>query len=323
MPGIPKLAGAYAPVLTPFTSDGKSIEEASYRRHLAFLEAAGLTGVVVLGTNGEFDRLTADERLQLVEATLSAGTALKVVVGGTVPGSPDETLAFVARLAEYADQLAAILVAPPFYHVLAAGGAVPDDEVVAFFRRLARVQDCLGLLLYNVPVPAAGPVTAAVTPGVAAALKAAAAIVGIKDSTGRLENILAYLAVKPGFQVLVGSDHVVAGGLARGAVGSITACGNVFPAAVLAVHQARPGPDREAAQLELSRMRRVLELIPGKLVAAQKLLLHRLGVVPHRSPVRDRRGELTASEESQVWAGLEAAAEVLDINRGIRAQVLR
>ena len=245
-----RLAGAFAPILTPFTPDGGSIDWESYRGHLAYLDEAGLNGILVLGTNGEFGQLTSDERFQLVEATLSAGTPLEVIVGGMVPDSPEETRSCVTRLADYAGQVAAILVAPPFYDVFAAGGAVPEDGVVDFYRQLARVQDRMPLLLYNVPVLVEGPVTAAITPGMVAALRDEAVVVGIKDSSARLENIPAYLKAKPGLHVLMGNDHVVAGGLAQGAVGSITACANVFPSAVLAGSSgpagARPGgrPDR-------------------------------------------------------------------------------
>ncbi len=322
-PAIPELAGAFAPILTPFTSDGGSLDLESYGRQLAFLEEAGLTGVLVLGTNGEFGYLAYDDKIRLIETTLAAGTSLKVLVGGVVPDSPDETLTFVARLAEYADQVTAVLVPPPFYDVVAAGGTVSDEHLVDFCRQLAQVQDRLPLMLYNVPVPPSGPLTAAITPGVVAALSDEGTIVGVKDSTARLENIPAYLAAKPGLQVLVGSDHVVAGGLARGAVGSITAGGNVFPSAVLTVYRSDPGPDREAAQAELSRLRNVLELVPGKMVATQKLLVHWLGVVPRRSPVRDLSKSLTAREADQVWEYLEETAAGLVVNRAVQEQVAR
>ncbi|MFB0515007.1 MAG: dihydrodipicolinate synthase family protein [Candidatus Neomarinimicrobiota bacterium] len=328
MPSAFKIAGAFAPILTPFMPDGGSIDWGSYRRHLAFLsqgdpfgKETGLEGIVVLGTNGEFGQLTTAERLAMVEATLTAGTRLAVIVGGMVPDSPEDTLAFVQRVVEYADQVAAVLVAPPFYNVVAAGGVVPEDVVVDFYRHLARVQDRVPLLLYNVPVPPEGPMTAPVTPDVVAALRDEVAIVGVKDSTARLENIPAYLRAKPGLKVLVGSDHVVAGGLAQGAVGSITACGNIFPSAVLAVYQARPGPARQAAQDELSRLRRVIELIPGKQVAIQKLLLYHLGVVARLSPVRDLSKGLTTSERDQILAALEEAAAGLVINQEIQAAI--
>ena len=321
MSQIVELWGSFAPILTPFTATGDSIDLESYERQLSFLQDSGLTGVLVLGTNGEFGWLSNDERLSLVEATLSAGTRLKVIVGGIVPDSPEQTLAQIARLAGYAPRLAAILVAPPFYHAYASGEGVPGNRVVDFYRRLTEVQDQVPLLLYNVPVPPGGPVTAAVTPDVVAALKDEVAIAGVKDSTGCLENIPAYQDAKPGLQVLIGSDHAVAVGMALGAVGSITACANVFPSAVLVVHQARTGPQRDAAQAELSRLRRVLELVPGKLVSTQKHLVHHLGVVADRSPVRDQGRELTPEEWEQVLGRLETAAAGLVLNSRVREKV--
>ncbi|MEE9465136.1 MAG: dihydrodipicolinate synthase family protein [Candidatus Neomarinimicrobiota bacterium] len=323
MKNTSRLDGAYAPILTPFTSDRSTIDWESYRRHLSFLEKEGLNGILVLGTNGEFGRLTIEERIQLVEATIATGTTLKLIIGGVVPDSPEETMTFVARLADYADQLAAVLVAPPFFDEVAAGRTIPEDSVVDFYRKLANVQDRIPLMLYNVPVPAGGPVTAAIPPRVVAALSDEAVIMGIKDSTACLENIPAYREAKLGLQVLVGNDHVMAEGFAHGAAGSITACGNVFPSAVLTVHQSASGPDRETAQAELSDLRRILELIPGKMVATQKLLLHHFGTVSTRSPVRDRDQELTIAEQDQVLARLEQTVAGLAINQMIQLAIRR
>ena len=108
-----KLAGAFAPILTPFTGSDKRINWDSYRSHLGFLEKTGLKGILVLGTNGEFGNLSIDERIQLVETTISANSALNIIVGGVVPDSPAKTMDFVAQLADYADQLTAVLVTPP------------------------------------------------------------------------------------------------------------------------------------------------------------------------------------------------------------------
>ena len=92
---------------------------------------------------------------------------------------------------------------------------------------------------------------------------------------------------------------------------------------MLTVYRSDPGPDREAAQAELSRLRNVLELVPGKMVATQKLLAYRLGVVPRRSPVRDLSKSLTAREADQVWEYLEETAAGLVVNRAVQEQVAR
>ena len=306
MTPTPRLSGAYAPILTPFTPDGGTIDWEAYRQQLDYLRGAGLDGVVVLGTNGEYGQLSDEEKYQLVTTTLEANTGLRVIVGGTKPESASGTLALLARLETLAPRIAAVLVAPPFFRNYAAGETVAAREVVQFYRSAVQMLDGLPLLLYNVPVPAGGQVTAEVTPQAVATLADEPGIVGIKDSSGQAELILAYQAARPGLRLLVGSDHLVAAAVDGGAAGSVTACANVFPAAVLAVYRASQGPEREAAQARLSALRRVLELVPGKLVAAQKMMLARLGVVPRQSPVRVG-GELTPDEAAAVWEALEAA----------------
>jgi dihydrodipicolinate synthase/N-acetylneuraminate lyase len=309
------ISGAFAPILTPFLKDGRGIDLAALGRHLAFLDNTGLSGVLMLGTNGEFGYLSKDERLQLVETVIAADTTLRLIVGGTVPESPENTLDLVAQLAEYRDSLTAILVAPPFYNKYTHGESVSEASVVEFYRQLAAIQEHLPLLLYNVPIPTERRMTAPVTPSVVNALKQAGIIVGVKDSTARLENIAAYLDAREDFQVLLGSDHVISEGLALGAIGSITACGNVFPTAVLKVYAAQPGPARETAQTELSLFRGVLESVPGKAIAIQKLLLKFLGVVENTSLVRDRDKNLTTSERGLVFQRLSAITAKLTINQ--------
>lgn len=321
-PVDPALAGTFAPILTPFELDGGALDGEAYLQQLRFLEAAGLDGVLVAGTNGEFGHLSEDEKFALVETTIAAGSSLKVMAGGTVADSPERTLALVERLSQFADDLAAIVVAPPFYQLYASGGEAPAEAVVRFYQEAAGLQDKVPLLLYNVPVPPAGARTAPVTPAVVVALRGEACIVGIKDARAQPADITAYLMAWPGLKVFVGSDHRMAAGLAAGSAGSITAAANVFPSAVLAVQRAQPGARREAAQAELSRLREVLERIPGKMVSTQKVLAARLGIVQRRAPLRDSRRELTPLEESQVWAALKEAARSLTINGQIRAQVL-
>ncbi|UCH11044.1 MAG: dihydrodipicolinate synthase family protein, partial [Fidelibacterota bacterium] len=163
------ISGAYAPILTPFSQDGRTVNLAAFHQHLAFLDKAGLSGVLVLGTNGEFGYLSKEERLQLVESVIGAGTSLRIIVGGTVPDSPEDTQALVDQLGEYSDRLTAILVAPPFYDTYSNAGEVSEAVVLDFYHRLAGIQSRLPLVLYNVPVPPEGRMTAPVTPGMVGA----------------------------------------------------------------------------------------------------------------------------------------------------------
>ncbi|MCH7939586.1 MAG: dihydrodipicolinate synthase family protein [Candidatus Marinimicrobia bacterium] len=315
------LAGAYAPLLTPFGAGRLGLALGDIRRQLDFITEAGMDGALLLGTNGEFSRLDHNEKLELVRAVFAHDCGAKFLVGATVPDSPGKTLELAAELAGMGDKLAGLLVAPPYYARTAAGESIQLEELAGFYRQLAAVTYPALLILYNLPRGPSGPATAAITAELLGQLAEERQIAAVKDSSGRLENIPAFTGARPGLQVLVGTDHILAPALAAGAVGSVTACGNVFPAAVTAVYQASPGPGRIAAQQELSRLRAVLELVPGKLIATQKLLLHLLRVMPRHSPVRDRSAELTQGERKQVVLELEAVARSLQINQAIGRQV--
>lgn len=317
------LSGAYAPILTPFTPDRELIDIESFQHHLTFLEESGLTGVLLSGTNGEFEQLTLEERLLLVDTTLSVSTRLKIIVGGTVPDSVDETFNLVSKLSEYVPQIAAVLVSPPFYSKSARRQLMPIPRIVEFYRDLAGVQDRLPLMLYNVPISPKGMITTVpVTTEVVASLRDESIIVGIKDSTARLENINAYLDAKPGIQVLVGSDSIISPGLDRGAIGSITACGNIFPQAVLAVYEASTKQEQFEAQAELSRLRDLVDTFPAKRVAIQKNLLAYLGIVKKASPVRDQSRDLTSVEKEKTISELLELAEGLSLNQTLRQIIL-
>ena len=55
------LRGALAAALTPLREEGAALDEAAFRPYLDFLAAAGLDGVLALGTTGEGILLSAAE----------------------------------------------------------------------------------------------------------------------------------------------------------------------------------------------------------------------------------------------------------------------
>ena len=99
-------------------------------------------------------------------------------------------------------------------------------------------------------------------------------VVGMKDSSGDLANMLAVAAALPGFAVFSGSDELLLPLLEGGGAGCITACCNVASPLAAAVHAAWRNGDREnavAVQQTLSEVRRIISAYP--LSAALKALL--------------------------------------------------
>ena len=69
MSKICSLRGISAPQLTPFREDG-SINYGEYTRLTQFITDAGVHGVFVCGTTGEFVNLTLEERKRLLTAAV-------------------------------------------------------------------------------------------------------------------------------------------------------------------------------------------------------------------------------------------------------------
>ena len=90
------------PILaTPFHDDER-LDLESLARSIAFNARVGVSGVTVLGLLGESNRLTDDERAEVVRAAVDAAGKLPVIVGTSHTG----TVATI-RLAEQAMKLGA------------------------------------------------------------------------------------------------------------------------------------------------------------------------------------------------------------------------
>ena len=119
----------FAPILTPFDDSGANIDTAAFTQHLQYLTNAGLDGVLVLGTNGEFAHLRDTEKSELVDLALQI-EELQVIAGGTVPDSIEGTLALCSALNKHGSRLAGILVAPPFYGEYKSGHKISEKTVM-------------------------------------------------------------------------------------------------------------------------------------------------------------------------------------------------
>ncbi len=139
--------GVIPAVLLPFRDDF-SIDEASYRKHLA--DIAGVGGVGAVTTNAhstEVHALSGDEQRRVLDLTLEAvGDRLPVVNGIYADGSH-----LAAELARAADQggASALLVFPP--QSLSMGGQLRPEMAIAHFKRVAEASD-LPIILFEYPL---------------------------------------------------------------------------------------------------------------------------------------------------------------------------
>ena len=185
----------------------------------------------MLGTTGEANSFSVEERIAMLERLLAAG----IPAGRLLPGTGCCAIPDTVALSRHATTLGApgVLVLPPFYYK----GVSDDGLFAAYAEVIERVGDGrLRIYLYHFPQMTGGAHRRAADRTAAQALPGIVA--GMKDSSGDLANMIATARAFPGFRVLAGSDEFLLPLLRAGGAGCITAVGNV--AAVLAAEVWRP-----------------------------------------------------------------------------------
>jgi 4-hydroxy-2-oxoglutarate aldolase len=207
------LEGVIGPVVSTFDAESEELAPVPFRANIRAHMAAGLAGVVVAGSTGEAALLDARERRQLV------GWARDLVPEDRwlVAGAGAESTRQAAQLARDAAEEGAdaVLVVSPHYY----GEAMSPEALATHFRRVADASP-VPVVLYNIPKYT----HFVLDPGLVAELSTHGNIVGIKDSSGDLKLLGAYLeAQSPRFAVLTGSGAGLYPALEMGARGGILA----------------------------------------------------------------------------------------------------
>ena len=203
------------------------------------LVAAGVHGLTPLGSTGEFAYLSAAQKRDVVEATISAARGRVPVVAGVAATTIAEAVAQTRQWTE--------LGADGILAVLEAYFPIPDDGVVSYFKAIAEATT-LPVVLYTNPNFQRADLTIA-------AIKRLAEIgniVAIKDAsnnTGRLLTILNSVGGK--LDVFAASAHIPAAVMLIGGVGWMAGPACIVPRQSIALYDAcMAGRWREAMELQ-------------------------------------------------------------------------
>ena len=212
-----KLQGIYAPIATPFA--GGEIAYDRLEKNLSFWLGSDMTGIVVMGSNGEFVLLTPQEKEELMRFVCARAKGKKPVIAGTGAESTAETIRLNEKAAE-AGADAVLIVTPNYYK-----GEMGDQVLARFFTDVADASP-LPVILYNMPRNTGINISAKLT----AELAKHPNIIGIKDSGGNIVQIADTIRNSPAdFSVFAGSASFLLTSLVLGATGGTLALANIFP----------------------------------------------------------------------------------------------
>lgn len=272
-----QLRGIIPPVVTPMTADGE-LDLPGLRAHVDYLLSHRVDGIFVLGTTGEFYALSESEKQAVVADTVAhVGTRSSVFVG-----TGAETTREVVRLTAMAqrERAAGVSVITPYF-------IKPSQaELIDHFRRVAE-STSLPVVLYNNPATCGG---VNVEPETVAKLAEVPNIIGIKDSSGDLQNTIELIKITPQdkFSVLMGRDTLLLAALMFGAKGAIPATCNIAPHLCVGIYQSYMQGDIASAkqfQDQLAPVRMALTLGTGNGAVKEAMALLGRPAGPNRLPI--------------------------------------
>jgi 4-hydroxy-2-oxoglutarate aldolase len=205
------LQSVFPPMPTPFR-DGE-VNAAAIRANVRKLMAAGLGGIVALGTNGEASLLDDDEAELVVATARLEVPADRTLIAGVGRESTRATIA-AARRAAAGGADAVLVRSPSFYRT-----HVPMPALISHFVAIADASP-VPVLVYNF----AAFTGVNMAPEVIAGLAAHPNIAGVKEtSTDGAQFMELAALVPPRFTVLAGAGPGVYTALCAGATGAILA----------------------------------------------------------------------------------------------------
>ena len=223
------MKGLFAAVVTPTDGDGR-IDEPTFDHIVEFLLSAGVHGICIGGATGEYPHFQVRERAALIRRAaqqMPRNRALLVGIGAA-------SMRRVIKLGQVAIEEgceAVLLPAPMFFRY-------EQDDLRAFCTQVSR-ELAASCLLYDLPDFTNGfaPET------VLALLREEQFVVGIKDSSGRVENIDRFAAERHGdpWTLIVGDDRLLARGLQAGWDGGISGVAGFCPELLTRIYQSVAG----------------------------------------------------------------------------------
>jgi 4-hydroxy-tetrahydrodipicolinate synthase len=294
-----KPEGILPALVTPFTDDGKSVDEERLRVLVRRCLELGVHGVVPCGTTGEFVNLTAEEKKQVIKIVIDEVNGKVPVVAGTGASGTNEALE-MTRYAKDAGATAALIVTP--YYLKPA-----DRGIYEHYDTIAGQVD-LPIILYNIPQCTGLPLPWQMVEDLAQIPN----IVGVKDSSGQLSFILAVLEkVRDKINVLCGHDEVVVAALAAGCSGAILASANVIPDVWVQIYNHVKNGDLQKARELQYKVQKIARIIAGSGAVGTKAALNmmKIKVGPVRMPL-SVGGELTYESREELRLDLEKIGKI-------------
>lgn len=249
-----QIKGIIPPVVTPMNPEDESVNIPELRNQVERQINAGVHGIFPFGTNGEAYILSMEEKEQILEATVDQVKGRIPVYAGTGCISTRDTV-YLSKRAQAIGADALSIITPSF-------AAASQKELYDHYVEVAKHVD-IPIILYNIPARTGNKL---LPETVAKLAKDVDVIVGAKDSSGDLDNLMAYITltrdVGKDFAVLAGNDGNILKCLKAGGAGGVAGRANLWPKTIASIYDHFVAGEldlAEKAQQSITSLQRVFK----------------------------------------------------------------
>ena len=231
--------GMATAIVTPMKGDG-SIDFEAMGRFIDFQIENGINALVVMGTTGENATLEPEEQKEIIAFTVKRTAGRVPVIAGTGTNNTAHVLENTKNACEVG--VDGILVVTPYYNKATQAGLIKHFTMIAD-------ASTVPVILYNVP----GRTGCALTPKTIATLAEHPNIVGLKEATGNMAQMVEIMNLcGDKIDVYSGEDALTVPMMAMGGSGTISVLSNVMPAESVAMTDAcKAGDYKTAAKMQV------------------------------------------------------------------------
>jgi 4-hydroxy-tetrahydrodipicolinate synthase len=232
------LEGTLTALITPFRNG--EVDEPALRGLIERQIEAGISGLVPCGSTGESATLSYQEHHRVIETVIESAAGRVPVIAGTGSNSTREAIDFTLHARDAGADGALLL--SPYYNKPTQEGIFQHYSAVAG-------ETGLPLVVYNIP----GRTASNIAPETIGRLARIENIIGVKESSGDLDQIAHVVACCPAdFSVVSGDDALTLPLMAVGGKGVISTSSNVAPNDVIELVRRFQAGDA-AGSLEIHR----------------------------------------------------------------------
>lgn len=214
------ISGVYCASATPVLENGTP-DHAAFAIHAKALIEEGCDGIALLGTTGEANSFSIAQRQALLDKVIEAGLDPQRLLPGTSQTNVADTVTLMRHAVDAG--VKATVVLPPFYYK-----GVSDEGLFRFYAEAIEGvgRDALRVVLYHIPPIAQVGLSVELVGRLLEAFPGI--VVGIKDSSGKLESMQQFASSFKNFSVLAGADPFMLPLLRSGGAGCITSSSNLI-----------------------------------------------------------------------------------------------